>query len=95
MLKVGGLFLNIFEREKKKKKKKKKNRIFNLWQRAHLVYKMNPIKIYKEWANLNTVKISFCKVAVTLINFAIKDVKMTKKRKKWLPYLYLAPYNTR
>ena len=56
---------------------------------------MNPIKIYKEWSNLNTVKISFCKVAVRLIKFAIKDVKMTKNVKNWLPYLYLAPYNAR
>ena len=42
---------------------------------------MNPINIYREWLNLNTVQISFCKVAVPLIKFAIKDVKMTKKRK--------------
>ena len=56
---------------------------------------MNPIKIYREWANLNTVKISFCKVAVPLIKFAIKDVKMTKNIHKWLPYPYLAPYITR
>ena len=44
-----------------------------------LAYKVNPIKIYKEWSNLNTVKISFYKVAVPLIKFGIKDVKMTKK----------------
>ena len=58
---------------------------------------MNPIKIIKEWSNLNTVKISFCKVAVLLIKFAIKDVKLTKKKnvKKWLPYPHLAPYNTK
>ena len=43
---------------------------------------MNPIKIYKEKLNLNTVKISFCMVAVTLINIAIKDIKMTEKRQK-------------
>ena len=43
---------------------------------------MIPIKIYKEWSNLNTVKISFCKVAVPLIKFAIKDEKMTKKTSK-------------
>ena len=53
---------------------------------------MNPIKICKEWSNLNTDKISFCKVAVPLIKFAIKDIKITKK---WLPYPYLAPYNRR
>ena len=43
-------------------------------------------------------KISFYKVAVPLVRFSIKDVKMTKKRKKkekWLPYPYLASYNTR
>ena len=43
MLEVGGLFLNIFEREKKKKIE-----VFNFWLRAHLAYKMNPIKIYKD-----------------------------------------------
>ena len=87
MLEVGGLFLDIFECEKK-------NRIFNFWIRAHLAYKVNPIKIYKEWSNLNTIKILFCKVAVPLIKFAIKDVKMTKTCQKWLPNPYLAPYNT-
>ena len=35
------------------------------------------------------------KVAVPLVRFSTKDVKMTKKRKKRLPYPYLAPYNTR
>ena len=40
------------------------------------------IKIYKEWSILNTVKISFCKVAVSLIKFAIKDETMTPKKKK-------------
>ena len=35
-----------------------------------------------------------CKVAVSLIKFAIKDIKMTKKNIKiWLPYSYVAPYN--
>ena len=42
---------------------------------------MNPIKIYKEWSNLNTVQISFCKVAVPLIKFAIKDVNYQKNVK--------------
>ena len=37
------------------------------------------------------------KMAVPLVRFSIKDVKMTKKRKKKkrLPYPYLASYNTR
>ena len=89
MLEVGRLFLNnFFEREKIE--------IFNFWLRAHLAYKMNPIKIYKGWSNLNTVKISICKVAVPLIRFAIKDIKMIKNFKnKRLPYPYLAPYTTR
>ena len=43
---------------------------------------MNPIKIYKEWSSLITVKISFCKVTVSFVKFAIKDTKMTKKKKK-------------
>ena len=74
----------------------KKMEFFNFWLRAHLAYKMNHIKIYKKWSNLNTVKISFHKVAMPLIKFAIKDVKMTKKNvKNWLPYPYLAPYNRR
>ena len=75
MLEGGGLFLNIFEREQKME-------FFNFWLRTHLAYKMNAIKISKEWSNLNTVKISFCKVAVPLIKFSIKDVKMTQKHKK-------------
>ena len=75
MLEVGGLFLTIFEHEKKKKME-----FFSFWLRARLAYKMNPINIYKEWSNLNTVKISFCKVAMGLTKFAIKDVQMTKKR---------------
>ena len=45
--------------------------------------------------NRNTVKISFRKVAVLLVRFSIKDVKMTKNVKKWLPYPYLASYNPR
>ena len=61
----------------------------NFWLRAQLANKMNPIKMYKELSNLNTVKISFCKVALPLTKFANKIVK------KWLPYPYLAPYNTR
>ena len=73
-LEVGMLFLNIFEREK--------NQIFQFLLRAHLAYKRNPIKIYKEWSNLNTVKVSFCKVAVPFFKFAIKDIKMTKNHKK-------------
>ena len=72
MLEVGGLFLNIFERKKKKKKKKKKKEFFNFWLRAHLAYKMNPINIYRKWSNLNTVKISFCKMSVPLIKLRSK-----------------------
>ena len=36
--------------------------------------------------NLYTAKISFCKVAVALIKFAIKDVKMTKNVKNGYPF---------
>ena len=44
---------------------------------------MNPIKIYKEWYNLNTLKVSFCNAAVPLIKFVIKAVKIkTKNRQK-------------
>ena len=75
MLEIGGLFLNIFECGKKIE-------FFNFWLRAHLAYKMNPIKNYKEWSNPNTVKMSLCKMAVPLISFAIKDIKMTQKHKK-------------
>ena len=39
---------------------------------------MYPIKFYREWLNLDTVKISFCKIAVSLVKFAIKDLKMTE-----------------
>ena len=82
MLEVGGYFSTVLN-------VKKKNWVFQIF---YLAYKMNHIKIYKDWSNLNTIKISFCKVAVPLIKFAIKDIKMTKK---WLSYLYLASYNTR
>ena len=60
----------------------KKIEFFNFWIGAHLAHKINPIKFYKEWWNLNTIKISFCKVAVPRVKFMIKEVKMTTKRKK-------------
>ena len=53
---------------------------------AQLAYKICPIKFYREWPNLNTVKISFCKVAVPLVKFASKDLKMTENIKTRLPY---------
>ena len=46
---------------------------------AQLTYKIFTIKFYREWPNLNNVKISFCKVAVPFVKFAIKDLKMTEK----------------
>ena len=54
---------------------------FNISLGAHFAYKIFPIKfyIYREWPNLNTVRILFCKVAVPLVKFAIKDLKMTVK----------------
>ena len=70
MVEGGGLFLNFFEFEKS-------IFFFNFWPMEHLV-----IKICMVWSNLNTVKILFCKVAVSLIKIAIKDIKMTKKKKK-------------
>ena len=89
MLAVGGLIYQQFWT-------RKKIEFFKFIIGAQLAYKINPIKFYKEWWNRNTVKISFSKVAVPLVKFSIKDVKMTKKRQnKWLPYTYLAPYNTR
>ena len=68
---------------------KKKIKFFNFWLRAHLAYKMNPIKIHK-----GIIKSQHCQI-VPLIKFAIKDLKMAQNIKKWLPYPYLAPYNTR
>ena len=52
----------------------------NISPRAQLAYKIYPIKFYRELINLNTVKFSFCKVAVPLVKFAIKDLKTTEKR---------------
>ena len=86
MLAVGGLISQHFEREKKID-------FFQILIGAQLAYKINPIKFYKEWWNRNTVKISFRTVAVPLVRFSIKDVKMTKNVKIRLPYL--ASYNTR
>ena len=63
---------------------------FNISQRAQFAYKIYHIKSYRERPNLNTVKISFCKVAVPLVKFAIKDLKNDRKNVK-----YLAPCNTR
>ena len=40
---------------------------------------MYPTKFCRELLNLNIVKILFCKVAVPLVKFAIKDLKMTEK----------------
>ena len=52
---------------------------FNISLGAQLDYKIYPIKFYREWQNLNPVKISFYKVAVPLVQFAIKGLKMTEK----------------
>ena len=60
----------------------KKIIFLNFWLWAHLAYKLKPIKIIKEQSNLNIVKISFRKVAVPLIKFTIKDVKISQKFKK-------------
>ena len=70
----GGLILNIFECQKKKK-----FFFFNISLEAKLAYKIYRINFYGEWPNLNTYKISFCKVAVPLVKFAIKGLKMTEK----------------
>ena len=68
---LAGYFLNIFERQKM---------LlffcflfFKISPRAQLAYKIYP-------PNLNTVKISFCKVAVPPVKFAIKDLKTTENR---------------
>ena len=90
MLAVGGLISQHFWT-----RKKKKIDIFQILIGAQLAYKINPIKFYKEWWNRNTVKISFRKVAVPLVRFSIKDVKMTKNVKKKIRLPYLASYNTR
>ena len=50
---------------------------------------MNRIKVDKEWSNLNTVKISFRKVALPFIKFAIKDVTMTPKKRQKMAILPL------
>ena len=68
---------------------------FNISLGAQLAYKIIPIKFYREWPNLNPFKILFCKVAVPLVKFAIKDLKMTKKYQNNATLLILAPYNTR
>ena len=52
---------------------------FNISLGAQLAYKIYPTQIYREWPNLNTVKISFCKVVVPLVKFPMKDLKMTEK----------------
>ena len=82
---LAGSFLNIFVRQK--------ITFFNISPRAQLAYKIYPIKFYREWPNLNTLKISFCKVAVPLVKFAIKDLKTTEKRQNKATLPYLAPYN--
>ena len=58
---------------------KKEMAFFSISLRAQLAYKIYPIKFYREWPNINTVKILFCKVAVPLAKFAIKDLKLTEK----------------
>ena len=75
MLEVGGLFFNIFGHGKK-------NQIFQFLTKGTPYLQNEPRKIYNGWSNFNTVKISFCKVAVPHIKFSIKDIKMTKKRLK-------------
>ena len=61
---------------------RKKIEFFKFIIGAQLAYKINSIKFYNEWWHRNTVKISFCKVAVPLVKLSIKDVKMTKNRQK-------------
>ena len=70
---LAGKFLNIFERQKIAF-------CFSISPRAQLVYKIYPITFYREWPNLNTVKISFGKMAVPLVKFMIKHLKTTEKR---------------
>ena len=79
MLEVGGYSQHYWTW---KKKKKKKNQIFQFLTKGAPCLQNESHKIYKEWPNLNTVKISFCKVTVPLIKFAIKDVKIIEKRQK-------------
>ena len=52
---------------------------FSISLGTQLAYKIYPIKFYREWPNRNTVKISFCKVAVPFVKFAIKFLKVTEK----------------
>ena len=73
----------------------KSSLFFKISPRAQLAYKICPIIFYRKWSNLNTVKISFCKVAVSLVKFAIEDLKRPKNVKTRLPYPYLVFYNTR
>ena len=63
---------------------------------AQLAYKIYPIKFYREWLNLNTVKILFFKATVPLVKFAINDLKMTEKHQNnaTLPIFSTRPYNT-
>ena len=57
---------------------------------AQLPYKIYSIKFYREWPNLNTVKILFCKVAVPLVKgvcsrtcrIGLVNRKKKKKKKK-------------
>ena len=71
---LAGYLLNIFESQKSFF-----FYFFFFFNISQLPYKIYPIKFYREWPNLNTVKISFCKVAVPLVKFAIKNLNMTKK----------------
>ena len=74
MLAIGELILAFLN--------EKKIEIFKFIIGSQLACKINSIKFYKEWWNRNTVKISFCKVAVPLVKLSIKDVKKTKNKKK-------------
>ena len=62
--------------------KKKKHEFFQILIGAQLAYQINPMEFYKEWWNRNTVKLSFCKAAVPLVRFSIKDVQMTRKKQQ-------------
>ena len=73
----------------------KKMAFFNISLGAQLAYKIYPIKFYTEWLNLNTVKISFCKVAVPLVKFVIKCLKMTEKHQNKATLPIFSTYNTR
>ena len=73
----------------------KKLLFFSIFHQGHSLLTKSILQNFIGNDQSSTLKISFCKLAVPLVKFAIKDLKTTENIKARLLYQYLAPYYTR